>query len=647
MKKVALLITDLDNTLWDWFAIWHSRFSPLLDALVTDTGISRAQLIGEIKAVHQKHHTTEYSFLLQELPCLEEHLGRKIDVKTDFKRVIEAARIGRERASKMYPSVKETLMAIKESGTRIVAFTESQIYYTTQRIRKFELDGIIDVLYSTPDQGLPDESELMRLRAHPDGYYKLQKTIVRALPDRLTKPSPEILSAILQVEGYSRDAAIYVGDSLTKDIQMALSAKVTPVFAEYGVVHREDAYKLLQEVTHWPDQAVQHEQNTSSETIKAEYVLKASFSELLASFRFIGAPGATSESLVQEIDIWKETVATQRHFNDLQMQLRSILVTLLTAVVGGAGYAMSQHTEIFIIGQKVTLGTVVAMAGIVALVAIHFFDRGYYSLLIGAVKNGLEIEKRLQYVCPGIELAHHIQAESQKLKFMGVFKFSSLWRNRLFYLTCAAVLVILAVASQYSSSVEVDAHLAPGSQLALERYYANRYSASIDQAVRLAISHLDARLAEKPVGPTLICDIDETALSNWPVLTAGHFAHDPVAFAAFAKDGNAEAIQSVLRLYQYARSRGVDVVFLSSRAEDLRSTTEANLLKAGYDSLHSVILKPLDDQGSTQDFKKLTREKLRKEGRSIVLNVGDQMSDLNIPLTPDDFLIPNPFYTAE
>ncbi len=30
-----LLITDLDNTLWDWFEAWYESFSALLDGLAT------------------------------------------------------------------------------------------------------------------------------------------------------------------------------------------------------------------------------------------------------------------------------------------------------------------------------------------------------------------------------------------------------------------------------------------------------------------------------------------------------------------------------------------------------------------------------------------------------------------------------------
>ena len=37
-----LLVTDLDNTLWDWFEAWYQSFSALVDALVNQ--VSRINL---------------------------------------------------------------------------------------------------------------------------------------------------------------------------------------------------------------------------------------------------------------------------------------------------------------------------------------------------------------------------------------------------------------------------------------------------------------------------------------------------------------------------------------------------------------------------------------------------------------------------
>ena len=70
MKK-TVLITDLDNTLFDWFETWYNSFNAMLESVVDISGISRETLIPEIKAIHQKHGTAEYAFLLEEIPSLK------------------------------------------------------------------------------------------------------------------------------------------------------------------------------------------------------------------------------------------------------------------------------------------------------------------------------------------------------------------------------------------------------------------------------------------------------------------------------------------------------------------------------------------------------------------------------------------------
>lgn len=66
------LITDFDNTLYDWFHMWHECFGAMLKEIVRISGIDESILIPQIRAIHQKHGTSEYAFLIEELPALRE-----------------------------------------------------------------------------------------------------------------------------------------------------------------------------------------------------------------------------------------------------------------------------------------------------------------------------------------------------------------------------------------------------------------------------------------------------------------------------------------------------------------------------------------------------------------------------------------------
>lgn len=65
-----LLVTDLGNTLWDWFIAWHQSFTALLDRLVETAGADWDELIGQIRQVHQLHGGIEYPNLVYEVSAL-------------------------------------------------------------------------------------------------------------------------------------------------------------------------------------------------------------------------------------------------------------------------------------------------------------------------------------------------------------------------------------------------------------------------------------------------------------------------------------------------------------------------------------------------------------------------------------------------
>ena len=90
------LITDLDNTLFDWVEIWFSCFSPMLDKLAELSAIPKEKLIPEIAAVHQRHSTSEYSFLIDELPSLRPLHGDQ-SARTFFAPAIEVYREERQK----------------------------------------------------------------------------------------------------------------------------------------------------------------------------------------------------------------------------------------------------------------------------------------------------------------------------------------------------------------------------------------------------------------------------------------------------------------------------------------------------------------------------------------------------------------------
>jgi len=180
-----------------------------------------------------------------------------------------------------------------------------------------------------------------------------------------------------------------------------------------------------------------------------------------------------------------------------------------------------------------------------------------------------------------------------------------------------------------------------------------RYEAEVAAVVDQARTFLESR-ARRGGKLAIVLDVDETALSNLPSLRANDWGfivsgpcdlpRGPCGLGAWIAMARSEPIRPVLALARLARERGVAVFFLTGRPERLRAATERNLQAAGYEWT-GVRLKPdaLNTQ-SAVEFKAPERKKLVDEGYTIIVNMGDQMSDLEGGFAERTYKLPNPFY---
>ncbi len=198
-------------------------------------------------------------------------------------------------------------------------------------------------------------------------------------------------------------------------------------------------------------------------------------------------------------------------------------------------------------------------------------------------------------------------------------------------------------------------------KIELTKYEASgQYERDLIAAVRPAEAWL-AQRAKNDGRLAIVLDIDETSLSNWPVIKADDFGFIPrgpcdlspnnlptgaCGWLAWISQARDQPIVPTLELYRQARRYGMAVFFITGRPESVRAATERNLRAAGYDRWNALVMKPgnLPRLKSAAPFKAPARKKIAEQGYTIILDMGDQESDLAGGYAQRTFKLPNPFY---
>lgn len=318
-KKVNFVVTDLDDTIWDWLSMWYGSFEPFLTRISKELGIEAVALKNDFKELHKKYCTTEASFIIEELKLLNAQQRDKIYEESEAnKSIIHEYYSNKKSNLKLNDGVLKTLSKIKSSGSMIIGFTESHSFYTKYRLKTLNLDGLIDCIYAPIDSGVPDSVK----KFYPEGYWEPQKTEFRYLSREVKKPNSEILEIILKDFNSKKESTIYIGDKLDRDVYMAQEAGITSVYAQYGHKIVGPEYDLLREVTHWTsgdvDREIAFKKEFSEKTVNPDITLKKSFNEIEEYVEFYPFDRINkNENLKNAIEVWKKIVDVQQHFNDM------------------------------------------------------------------------------------------------------------------------------------------------------------------------------------------------------------------------------------------------------------------------------------------------------------------------------------------
>ncbi len=174
------------------------------------------------------------------------------------------------------------------------------------------------------------------------------------------------------------------------------------------------------------------------------------------------------------------------------------------------------------------------------------------------------------------------------------------------------------------------------------------YAKDLDLQADRAIAFLRTRAAHRRPNEklALVLDIDETTLSNWDQMSTANFEYNSKDFNAWVESAQAPAIPGTLRVYNEAQRLGISIFFLTGRSDSQRASTETNLHIRGFDAWQKLIMRSPEQKGLTAlAYKSAERGKIVAAGYRIVLNIGDQWSDLRgNPMAEYSVKYPDPFY---
>lgn len=273
LSTVKVLITDLDNTLYDWVGFFAKSLAAMIDETVRLIECDPKVLKQDLQAVHRRYRDPERPYALLETVTVRAYFSSDEEARQTLAPAFMAFSRERRKHLHCYPGVVKTLESLKSVGVPIIAHTEANAIQAIRRLEKLDLLKFFHSVYAL-------DSDL-EFRSPPP-------LAVHRVPESLRKPNPKILDRICNELHVGAKDALYVGDSLARDIGMARLAGLRCAWASYGTRHSDSDWSLVVEVSHWSAEDIQRAAKAQEAlgNTNPDAVLTESFAELLVKFDF-------------------------------------------------------------------------------------------------------------------------------------------------------------------------------------------------------------------------------------------------------------------------------------------------------------------------------------------------------------------------
>ena len=101
------------------------------------------------------------------------------------------------------------------------------------------------------------------------------------------------------------------------------------------------------------------------------------------------------------IEIWKNVIEVEKHFNNICITLRNIFATLIVGLVAAIGFSLKEEWTFSFLSKEVSVGVALCAAGVCVCFLFYFVDRyWYHRLLVATVIEAQRIELEISNIGP-------------------------------------------------------------------------------------------------------------------------------------------------------------------------------------------------------------------------------------------------------
>jgi FMN phosphatase YigB (HAD superfamily) len=247
-RPVGIIVTDLDNTLYDWIDYFAPAFRAMMHVLHRKTGLSEVDLLQEARAVYLEHGSLEYSWLVQSLDSVK---GRPPEEIQELVKAASGA-FRRVRKSRLaaYPGVKKTLHELRDCSYLIVAASNAPRWLAAARLSHLNIIDSFDGLVGGIGHPPSEDDAFARVKGREFAFLSSIPWTHELSPIEL-KPSARPYELIASQFKIGPESIWVIGDSVNRDLAPARSLGMHTVWARYGLQTNPKNLATILEITPW------------------------------------------------------------------------------------------------------------------------------------------------------------------------------------------------------------------------------------------------------------------------------------------------------------------------------------------------------------------------------------------------------------